>query len=122
MANDQEHAYPTSKRGFHIAHLNVQSINNKLDLIKIQIKQMGFHIFSLSETWLTANTPDRFLSIDGYNLVRWDRNWSEDGNNFIKKGGGVAMYIKEDLTFTQLGLQQYNVSNKNSECFWINVI
>ena len=122
MVNGQGNTYPTGKRVFHIAHLNVQSINNKFDLVQIQIKQMGFHVFSLSETWLNENTPDRFLSVDGYNLVRWDRSWMEDGCNLTKRGGGVAVYIKEDLTFAQLGLHQYNVSNKNVECLWISVI
>ena len=65
MEDDPIETCPTSKRGFHIAHLNVQSLNNKSDLIKIQIKQMDFHIFTMSETWLNANMPNSFLNIDG---------------------------------------------------------
>ena len=121
MEHDPDDLFPTSKRGFHIAHLNVRSMNNKLDLIKIQARQMDFHIFTLSETWLTSDMPDNFLSIKGYNLIRWDRDWHEDGCNRIKKGGGVALYIKDNLTFSQTGLQQYNVSNKNVVCCWLHV-
>ena len=33
MVNGQGNTYPTGKRVFHIAHLNVQSINNKFDLV-----------------------------------------------------------------------------------------
>ena len=115
-------SYPTSKRGFHLAHLNVQSINNKFDLLKIQIRQMGFQFFSMSETWLTEDTPNSFLNIDGYNLIRWDRKWHEDGKNIVKRGGGLAVYIDEDLSFSQAGLQQYNISSKSVESLWIRVI
>ena len=83
-------SYPTEKRGFHIAHLNVQSINNTLDLVKIQVQQMNFQVFSMSETWLTVDMPDNFLSIDGYNIVRYDRGWMENHGNGIKRGGGSS--------------------------------
>ena len=122
MVNDLEETFPTGKRGFHIAHINVQSINNKLDLVKFHVKQMGFHVFSISETWLTEVMPDSFLNISEYNLVRWDRKWCEIGSNVVKRGGGVALYIKEELTFSQQGLGQYNVSNKNIECLWIKIL
>ena len=39
-----------------------------------------------------------------------------------KEGGGVALYIKDDISFSQVGLHQYNVSNKDVECLWIRVI
>ena len=91
-------------------------------MVKIHIRQLGFHIFTLSETWLTNDMPDNFLNIEGYNLVRWDRSWCEDGSNSVKRGGGVALYIKEDLTFTSQRLQQYNVSNRNNECLWVHVV
>ena len=38
--------YPTGKRGTHIAHLNLQSIN----LLKLQVRKMGFHMLMFSES------------------------------------------------------------------------
>ena len=82
---------PTNKRGCHLAHLNCQSIKNKLDIIKQPIKDSKFDFFTLSETWLTESYPSELLQITGYNLVRLDRNWSEANLCEPKKGGGIAM-------------------------------
>ena len=40
--NDDSEAYPSKKRGFHIAHLNVQSMKNKLTELSIYVKDMNF--------------------------------------------------------------------------------
>ena len=122
MDDENENSYPTSKRGFHLSHLNLQSINNKIDLVKIQIKQLKFHLFTFSESWLTEDIPDYMLNIEGYNLVRLDREWKEGGSNATKRGGGVGLYIKDDLTYTQANMVKHNISNKDIECCWIMVI
>ena len=88
MADEQEITYPMDKRGLHIAHLNLQSINNKFDSVKNQIKQLNFPIFTFSVSWLS----DHMINIQGYNLIRPDRQWKEDGKSEIKKGV-VLVYI-----------------------------
>ena len=45
-------------------------------------------ISGMSETWLTAATPDLFVNISGYEIV-----WS-DSPDLIRKLG-VAMYVKK---------------------------
>ena len=121
MGDNEEIAYPTDKRGFHIAHLNLQSINNKFDLVKIQVKQMKFHVFTFSESWLHQHIPDNMINIEGYNLIRLDRQWSEDGKQ-VKKGGGVGFYVREDLTYSTEELKTYNCSTNDIECFWIQLM
>ena len=59
-------------RGFHKAHLNFQSVNNKFELLNIQVKEVKFHVFSFSESWLTERVPGYMVNIGGYNLIRWD--------------------------------------------------
>ena len=122
MGDNEDGTCPTSKRGFHISHLNLQSINNKTDLLKIQIEQMRFHVFTFSESWLHAGVPDNMLRVNGYNLVRFDRKWKEDNMPHVKKGGGVGMYIKEELAYSFDSLKEFNMSSKDIECGWVKII
>ena len=48
-------------------------------------------VICLSETWLDDSITDGEISIDGYCLVRRDRN---------RSGGGVCMYIRNDISFS----------------------
>ena len=122
MIGDAGGVCPTKNRGIHIAYLNLQSMNNKFNLIKIQVREMGFQIFTFSESWLTDSIPDTQIGIDGYNVDRSDRSWNEENGNGIKKGSGVGFYIRDDLTFSQSGLLQYNISSRDIECCWLKLI
>ena len=110
---------PTSKRGLHIAHLNCQSICNKLDYVKLQIKLSGFDIFTLSETWLTQNYPEELLDIPLYDMIRQDRNW--EGCRENKRGGGVALYLKQGIKYSTAELQKFNFSSQNMEILWVTI-
>ena len=109
-------------RGVHISHLNTRSILNKHDLIKIQLEQMGFEIFTFSESWLTEYVNDDLIHIDHYNLIRLDRNWNEGRSKMPKRGGGVGAYIHEDLVYNAESYATYNVSKKHIECLWVEII
>ena len=122
MGDNEEGACPTSKRGFHISHLNLQSKNNKFDLLKIQIEQMKFHVFTFSESWLYDEIPDSMIRVNGYNLVCFDRQWKENNMPHVKKGGGVGMYINEELAYSTDLLMEFNVSSKDIECGWVKII
>ena len=59
---------------------------------------------------------DNMISIPNYVLYRHDRqNIRKDSENFIKKGGGVAVYIKQDIHVDSIILQHINKSNENLE-------
>ena len=47
-------------------------------------------IVCIVETWLHDSISDSELTINGYNLVRQDRN---------RHGGGVMLYIRNNLSF-----------------------
>ena len=72
-------------------------------------------------SWLSDSMPDNMVVIEGYNLVRLDRGWKEDNRKNTKKGGGVGTYVREGLTYSQSRLQQYNISNKDLECCWVQL-
>ena len=112
---------PTTKRGLHFAHLNVQSIRNKFDLFKIYVTKLGFDVFTFSESWLTKDMDDCMLSIPGYNLVRLDRSWSNEGEMFPKRGGGIGAYIKNNINYSLQNISQYNTNCPNVEALWLEL-
>ena len=91
---------PTKHRGFHIAHLNAQNAKNKIDILKHHVKQLDFDIFTLSETWFTEQLSDQLLTIDNYDVIRLDRAWKEPTKPTVNKGGGVAAYIKSEISYS----------------------
>ena len=118
---DKDCRYPTSNRGFHVCHLNCQSISDKLDVVKYYVNDSQFDIFSLSETWLTPDHSDQLLNVDGYDIVRLDRNWTVRGTGNRKKGGGVAAYISNRLSYSATELEGFNVSSDIIEIMWLMV-
>ena len=58
--------------------------------------------------------------IPGYNLERNDRKWSEQGNQ-VKKGGGIACYIKQNLTYSRDN-EELNISVVDLESLWITIL
>ena len=45
---------------------------------------------SINETWLDSTVADHEVDIDGYELIRKNRN---------RNGGGVAIYIRSSINF-----------------------
>ena len=58
---------------------------------------------TLSETWLTDESDDGQLLIEGYTLVRQDR-----AIQGLRPSGGIATYVKDGLTVSFTELSQYN--------------
>lgn len=78
------------KRGLHFLHLNIRSLLPKHDELCLLAKQSNADIICLSETWLDNSVFDSEISINGYTVVRRDRN---------RHGGGVCIYIRNTLSF-----------------------
>ena len=118
---DRERKYG---KGLHIAHLNVRSMMspNTFDVLSRQIAGSDIDIFTLSETWLHEAIPTNLLELGQYDLVRLDRNWGEPGlNNQVKKGGGLACYVKKGIKHSSTEFIDLNVSTKDIEMQWISV-
>ena len=109
-------------KGLHLAHLNVRSISNKWELLKANFMSTNLHVLGLSETWLKSSLPSEFYTLsDEYHLTRNDRNWKDNNCLTIKKGGGVAMFIKNDLDYSEVSHKHLNTSNINIESQWISI-
>ena len=80
------------------------------------------HIVCLSETWLKNEFPASLVHIPGYSLYRYDRKWS-NVRGHTKRGGGLATYIKTDITHSGEELGDLNNSCKDIElqCLSINL-
>ncbi len=74
--------------GLRFFHLNVRSLINKIDLIRVWAESTNSDIIVLSETWLNKSSSNSMIHIVGYNVYRSDRT---------KKGGGIAIYFKSTL-------------------------
>ena len=94
-------------KGLHLLHLNIRSLfcKNKFDMFKQQMTDSGIDVIGLSETWLKNGMHSNFVNINGYNLLRLDRNWSENGQ--LKKGGGVCLYVEDNILFSDNELTQW---------------
>ena len=89
-----------------IVHLNVQSINNKLDIIQAEFG--GFDIITLNETWLDKNTLSPDIMLQGFQEpFRRDR----EENRF----GGVIVYIKNHIPCKR----RQDLEIGPIECIWL---
>lgn len=79
-------------RGFKVAHLNVRSMVNKMDDIRMLIKEKPFEIFTISETWLNTSIADSEIEIPGYTFARKDR-----GNG--SRGGGTLVFVRDGIPY-----------------------
>ena len=104
-----------------MAHLNLQSMNNKADLVKYYVKELGFDLFTFCESWLNPILRSSLFAISGYDLVRLDRSWV-DKNNRQKSGGGVGAFIKSSVGYSTHNLAEFNCSTQEMESQWIHIL
>ena len=76
-----------------MGHLNINSVVGKLDQLKVLIVN-NIDILVLTETKMDSSFPNAEFRIDGFSSpFRFDRN---------RFGGGVLIYVREDITCKQL--------------------
>ena len=91
-------------RGFHVCHLNAESLIAHLDDVSDIMNGKLCHVLCISETFLKPTLPDSLAYLSGYKLIRNDRT--------NKGRGGVAMYVRDDLKFKLIFKSESNYSNK----------
>ena len=72
-----------------VVYFNVRSVVPKLDSLRAETLVRALCIMCIVESWLSEDIMDSEIAIDGYQLVRLDRN---------RHGGGVLAYIHNSLT------------------------
>ena len=104
-------------KGLKFCHLNVRSILNKIDQFRLHFETTGIDVITISETWLSKDISSNFLQLKGYQLIRLDRNptQNDNGHNPIKRGGGLLTYIRKDLNMTPVYCNADNISTQHCE-------
>ena len=72
-------------KGFNLAHLNIRSLPQKLDQLRLLMQDKIIDILSLNETFLDEHLKNDDVHINGYVIYRKDRG--------SRHGGGVALYL-----------------------------
>ena len=77
-------------RGFKIAFLDICSLTCHYDELCGFMEDRAIDILGLNETRLDNTIADSQIDIEGYDILRRDRN---------RNGGGVAFYVAQSLTY-----------------------
>ena len=82
-----------SSKNFNLLNVNIRSLYKKFESLKdfLQESNMNFNIIGLVETWL-KDRPHEYFEMEGYNL--------ELTNRQNKGGGGVCLYIDENIAYS----------------------
>ena len=76
-------------RGLHFLHLNINSLLPKIDELRHIARLTNAVVIEISELKLDDSVLTSEIDIDGYDLLRCDRN----------RHGGVACYIGSELSY-----------------------
>ena len=96
--------------GLKIAHLNIRSLPKHLDEFKILMADNPFDVMCLSETWLNSTWSDIEVHIDGYNIIRRDRDDSQ-------RGGGTAIFYSTKF----MARQRLDLFVQDIETVWLEL-
>ena len=101
-------------KGLRLFHLNICSIRNKLDELRLFCDEHKPHVLSLNETWLNNSILDSELAIPGYNIIRQDRD---------RFGEGLAVYVAEQLTYKRFDIfTSHDMEiDRHMEAIWLEV-
>ena len=98
-----------AEKGFYIYQQNLRGLWNNKEVLENFINQKNVKIFGKTETLLSSSTPNLFLQIRWYTFERKDR---------IKAGGGIGVYIKEDITY----LRRNDLECDEIEAIWPEIM
>ena len=86
---------------------NAHSMGNKQEELEAIVQQDSYDLIAITETWLD-DSRDRRAAKDGYELFRKERR--------VKKGCGVALYVRDCFDRIELGGCDVKV-----ECLWVKM-
>lgn len=87
-----------AKKRLKFVHVNIRNLLANLEEVKTDFLDGSLDIIALSETWLHAQCSSNLLQVANCNLIRSDGS-IKASNGKIKRGGGIAVYIKTEFDF-----------------------
>ena len=103
----------TSNQGSNlsVAHINIRSLRNKVEEVKVLLHVCRFDILAITETHLDRKISNSQLEIDNYKIIRRDR----DANTI---GGGCLFYIASHICPTRLR----SLESSDIEAIWLKIM
>ncbi|KAK6191763.1 hypothetical protein SNE40_003365 [Patella caerulea] len=108
MLSGDIHPNPGTTKLLTILHLNVRSLQSKLDMISAEMSE--FDVLTFSETWLTDTSNTELLELRGYHKPILC-------NRTVGPGGGVAIYIRDSLYFKA----RLDLNIAGLEAVWVEI-
>lgn len=62
-------------KGLQIVHINIRSLLSKIDTLRIDLLESKIDVLCLTESWLHGRVADSMISIEGFQIVRNDREY-----------------------------------------------
>ena len=106
--------YFEDTRGVSIAHMNVRSIPSNIITFRQEFEECDIDCLTISESWLNDTINDNQVFLEGFNLIRHDRQTLTDDGE-VQTGGGLCIYMKQIYTYSTEELGHLNMSNANVE-------
>lgn len=95
-------------KGMHFIHLNARSFLPKMAEMRIIASISKTSLIAISKTWIDNSVTDSEISIEGYHILRKDRN---------RSGGGVCVYVRSNLAFAR----RTDIDSDNLESLWLEL-
>ena len=92
----------------HFIHMNIRSLVPKMSEVRIIAEKSKAAVIGICEALLDNSVNDAEIRIEGYTVIRKDRN---------RKGGGVCMYINNKFAFSKQDLN----NSENNESVWAEI-
>ena len=80
-------------------------------VLNIMVDDIKPHIIGITESWANNDIPDAEMGLEGYVMFRKDR--------MGRRGGGVLLYIKENISAYEVQLQE---EADCKEALWCNLV
>jgi hypothetical protein len=107
----------TTKNEMLLIHLNARSIVNKNDEFLFYCQQLKPDIICVTETWMDGSVPKQSFTPQGYRVIRKDRSDEFKQIYGKNKGGGIAVYYKQDLKVERKEI----LKDEHEEILWVQV-
>lgn len=99
-------------KGQKVVCLNIRLLYANFLQLELDFKNSGVYAKCLTETWLKPSIATGIVNLDGYTLVRRDRQGRKRGG--MGGGGWVCCYIRNDLSWSSHD-ECFNVSTGDIE-------
>ena len=105
---------PNAVKGLKIVFWNAQSQIHKHHYIVDLLQKGEIDVLVILESWLRPDIENKFIDVPHFTTCRQDRA-TLNNYHITKRGGGICIYVKSSLSFTELEEKLYKINNSDLE-------